>query len=326
MAALPPAGDGSGVTAEAPIGVLVMAYGTPSSPAQVEAFYTDVRRGRPPSDEQLAELVGRYEAIGGVSPLSRRTAEQVAGIQEQLEGRFSGRFRCTLGNKHSDPRIEDAVEQLAGEGARGIVGLVLAPHYSSGSVGEYIARAGGRAKDLGLPTAFIEQWHDDPVLIELLAERVSAAVESLGPVGRSARDNGELLLLVTAHSLPVRIARDGDPYEDQLRRTAELVASASGQERWDVGWQSAGRTPEPWLGPDILERLRGLPAEHVRAVVVCPAGFTSDHLEILYDLDIEARRVAGEAGVAFARTASLNAEPRLCAALAELVVRSAETI
>ena len=163
-------------------------------------------------------------------------------------------------------------------------------------------------------------------MIELLAERVNAAVESLGPVGRSARDNGELLLLVTAHSLPVRIVQDGDPYEDQLRRTAELVASASGQERWDVGWQSAGRTPEPWLGPDILERLRGLPAEHVRAVVVCPAGFTSDHLEILYDLDIEARRVAGEAGVAFARTASLNAEPRLCAALAELVVRSAETI
>ena len=137
-----PAVDGSGVTGHRSA---CSSWRTARRrrPHEVEAFYTDVRRGRPPSDEQLAELVGRYEAIGGVSPLSRRTAEQVAGIQQQLEGRFSGRFRCTLGNKHSDPRIEDAVEQLAGEGARGIVGLVLAPHYSRGSVGEYIARAGG---------------------------------------------------------------------------------------------------------------------------------------------------------------------------------------
>ena len=177
-----------------------------------------------------------------------------------------------------------------------------------------------------MSATFIEQWHDHPVLIDLLAERVSDAFESLGTNGQLARANEELLLLVTAHSLPVRVVADGDPYADQLRRTGELVASASGLERWDIGWQSAGRTPEPWLGPDILERLRALPDERVRAVVVCPAGFTSDHLEILYDLDIEARRVAGEIGVAFARTASLNAEPRMCAALADLVVRSAEAL
>jgi len=297
-----------------------MAYGTPSSPGQVEAFYTDVRRGRAPSAGQLADLVRRYEAIGGVSPLSRRTAEQVEGIQQQLELRFPGRYLCTLGNKHSEPRIENAIENLAGQGTRDLVGIVLAPHYSRGSVGEYVSRASERATDLGMSAAFVEHWHDHPVLVELLAERVIRALESLGTAGTDARENNGLLLLVTAHSLPVRVVADGDPYAGQLRRTGELVASASGLRRWDVSWQSAGRTPEPWLGPDILDRLRALPGEKVSAVVVCPAGFTSDHLEILYDLDIEASRVAAETGVAFARTASLNADPRMCAGLADLVI------
>ena len=302
------------------VGVLVMAYGTPSSPGQVEAFYTDVRRGRAPSADQLADLVRRYQAIGGVSPLSRRTAEQVEGIQQQLELRFPGRYLCTLGNKHSEPRIENAIENLAGQGTRDLVGIVLAPHYSRGSVGEYVSRASERATDLGMSAAFVEHWHDHPVLVELLAERVIRALESLGTAGTDARENNGLLLLVTAHSLPVRVVADGDPYAGQLRRTGELVAAASGLRRWDVGWQSAGRTPEPWLGPDVLDRLRALPGEKVSAVVVCPAGFTSDHLEILYDLDIEASRVAAETGVAFARTASLNADPRMCAGLADLVI------
>ncbi len=309
-----------------PVGVLVMAYGTPSSPEQVEAFYTDVRRGRPPSDEQLADLMRRYEAIGGVSPLAERTAEQVTGIQQQLDLRSPGRFLCTLGNKHSDPRIESSVEQLAQKGVHKLAGLVLAPHYSRASIGEYVGRATERARELDMSTAFIQQWHDHPVLIDLLAERVSAAFESLGVEGAEARKQGAILLLVTAHSLPVRVVADGDPYVDQLRRTGELVAAAAGFERWDIGWQSAGRTPEPWLGPDILQRLRSLPAEGVSAVLVCPAGFTSDHLEVLYDLDIEARKVAAETGLAFARTASLNYEPRICAALAELVLESAEML
>ena len=308
------------------VGVIVMAYGTPASLEQVETFYTDVRRGRPPSSAQLADLVGRYEAIGGISPLSRRTTEQVARIQEQLELSFPGRFVCTIGNKHSEPRIESAVESLAGQDVRQLVGLVLAPHYSRGSVGEYVERAAKRAGELEMSATFVEHWHDHPVLIELLAERVAHALESLGPAGEAARADDELLLMVTAHSLPVRIVADGDPYMDQLRRTGELVASASGLKRWEIGWQSAGRTPEPWLGPDILDRLRALPDERVRAVVVCAAGFTSDHLEILYDLDIAARRVAAEVGVAFARTASLNADARMCAALADLVVSCAEEL
>jgi len=301
-----------------------MAYGTPAAPDRIEAFYTEVRRGRPPSPEQLASLVARYEAIGGTSPLARRTAEQVAGMQRQLDLRLPRGFICTLGNKHSEPRIEDGVEKLAAEGLGRLVGLVLAPHYSRGSVGEYVARARERAEHLDMSASFVEHWYDNPALIQLLAENVGLAVQSLGPDGERARSNGELLLLVTAHSLPVRVVADGDPYADQLRRTAELVAAAAGLERFDIGWQSAGRTPEPWLGPDILDRLRALPGEGVRAVVVCAAGFTSDHLEVLYDLDIEASRVAAEAGLAFARTSSLNAEPRLCAALADLVADRAK--
>jgi ferrochelatase len=303
--------------------VLVMAYGTPGAPDAVEAFYTDVRRGRPPSPEQLADLVRRYDAIGGTSPLATRTAEQVARIQDQLDRRAPGRFTCVLGNKHSKPRIEAAVASLAAGGVRRLVGLVLAPHYSRGSVGEYVARAAKEALRHDMSAAFVEHWHENPVLIGLLAERVRASFRTLGPAGELAFRNGQFLLLVTAHSLPVRVVAEGDPYADQLARTAELVAQASGFSRFEIGWQSAGRTPEPWLGPDILEKIRALPGEKVSAVVVCAAGFTSDHLEVLYDLDIDARRVAAEVGVGFARTASLNAEPAMCAALADLVIKSA---
>lgn len=301
-------------------GVLVMAYGTPRSPSDIPAFYTDVRRGKAPSPEQLADLVRRYEAIGGTSPLATRTAEQVAGIQACLDALAPGRYLCTLGNKHSDPRIEDGVAALAANGARSLVGLVLAPHYSKGSIGEYAARTTAKATELGLGATLVESWHDNPVLVELLSERVLRALGSLGPEGEQARREGSLLLMVTAHSLPLRVATGGDPYVDQLRVTAGMVAASTGLGRFEIGWQSAGRTPEPWLGPDILERLRGLPDENVRAVVVCPAGFTSDHLEVLYDLDIEARSLAARLGLGFARTESLNADPRLCAALADLVV------
>ena len=194
--------------------------GLPSSPEQVEAFYTDVRRGRPPSAEQLADLVGRYEAIGGVSPLSRRTAEQVAGIQQQLELRYPGRFVCTLGNKHAEPRIEGAVESLAEQEVRERRRPRPRPSLLTRQRRRVRRTCDGSGRTSSTcPPAFIEQWHDHPVLIDLLAERVSDAVESLGTKGQLARGNEELLLLVTAHSLPVRIVADGDPYADQLRRT-----------------------------------------------------------------------------------------------------------
>jgi ferrochelatase len=301
-----------------------MTYGAPGSPEEIEAFYAEVRHGRAPSAEQLADLARRYDAIGGASPMASRAAEQVAEIQRQLDLRAPGRFVCKLGNKHSEPRIEDAVDALAARDVRGLVSLVLSPHYSRSSVGEYLARAAGRARESSLPAVAVEHWHDHPVLVELLARRVANAFESLGPARTPPLDQETTALLVTAHSLPVRAVDDDDPYLNQLRRTAELVASRSGFTRWEVCLQSAGQTPEPWLGPALLDRLRALPDENTRAAVVCPAGFTSDHLEVLYDLDIEARRVATQSGLAFARTASLNAEPRMCAALAELAISRAE--
>lgn len=296
-----------------PTGVLVMAYGTPAGFEGIEAFYTDVRRGRPPSAEQLEDLRSRYRAVGGVSQLAARTAEQVAGIQAALGPRYA----CYYGAKHAAPFVEDAVDAMAGAGLERFVGLVLAPHYSSGSVGQYVDRAGARAAERGLGATFVEDWHDDPVLIELLADRVRTALEDLD-LGPGARWE----LLVTAHSLPVRIIEAGDGYDRRLHETGALVAARAGVDHWRVCWQSAGRTPEPWIGPDVLQVLRELPAEGVKAAVVCPAGFTSEHLEVSYDLDIEARRVAGEVGLAFTRTASLNADERLCAELARLVVEA----
>ena len=303
-----------------PIGVLMMAYGTPSGPDDVASFYTDVRRGSPPSPEQLADLVRRYDAIGGVSPLASRTADQVTGVQRALDSRDPGRYLCALGTKHSAPRLEQTVDRFAADGITELVGVVLAPHYSKASVGEYLERAAARADQHDMTSKFVEHWHDDPVLVGLLARNVESAVASLGRPGAAARAGGSLLLLVTAHSLPLRAVADGDPYVSQLGRTAELVAEAACLERVEIAWQSAGRTSDTWLGPDILEVISGLPARGIDAVVVCPAGFTSDHLEVLFDLDVDAARVAARAGVAFSRTASLNADPLLCAALADLVV------
>jgi ferrochelatase len=298
-----------------PIGVVVMAYGTPGGLGEVEGFYTDVRRGRPPSPEQLADLVRRYEAVGGTSSLAARTAEQVAGIQAALDVAAPGRYVCRYGSKHSSPDIESAIHSLAVLGAVGVVGIVLAPHYSAASVGEYVARARSASDAAALPSAFVEDWHDHPVLISLLVERVRAAYETLGV----APDDAATELLVTAHSLPVRIIESGDGYDVRLHETAELVAAGAGAGRWRVCWQSAGRTPEPWIGPDVLEVLRSLPSEGIERAVVCPAGFTSDHLEVNYDIDIEAQGLARSVGLKLARTESLNAEPRLCEALAGLV-------
>jgi ferrochelatase len=290
---------------DATVGVLVMAYGTPASAADVEAYYTHVRRGRAPTPEQLADLQRRYDAIGGTSPLRQRTQAQADGLQAAL----GDRYRVALGQKHAAPFIEDGVAALVAAGVSRIVGLVLAPHYSALSVGEYAERV---EKASPVPVFVVPNWHLAPGLVDLLAERVTAAMATLPP-GAVAET------LFTAHSLPARILETGDPYPAQLDETAHAVASRAGVDRWRVAWQSAGRTPEPWVGPDILEVIRALPADGVEAVCVCPAGFTSDHLEVLYDIDVEARRVADDVGLALARTASLNDDPRLMVTLADVV-------
>lgn len=296
-------------------GVLVMAYGTPAGPQDVASFYTDIRRGRPPNPDQLANLEDRYRSIGGVSPLAERTAAQVEAVGRALEDLAPSSYRVFYGSKHADPKIEDAVDAIATAGIDRLVGLVLAPHYSSLSVGQYIDRARKRASLHAIRAGFVEHWHDDEALVEVLSERLVESVSDL-----EARSEGPLEVVFSAHSLPARILDYDDPYPRQLAETAALVAERAGIVSFRTGWQSAGRTPEPWLGPDILELLDVLAGEGVKAVAVCPAGFTSDHLEILYDLDIEARAKADRLGLAFARTKSLNNEPRVAAGLARRIV------
>lgn len=299
-------------------GLLVMAYGTPGSPEEIEAYYTHIRRGRPPSPEQLAELSGRYRAIGGVSPLAARTRAQVAAVAGALDAVEPGRWRVELGNKHAAPFLEDAVAALADRAAPGgrpdrVIGLVLAPHWSRGSVGEYHNRVAAAAGEHGIAYTPIDSWHALPAWVDAQAARVRDALAGLP---RKTK------VLFTAHSLPERVL-EGDAYPDELRTSAAAIADAAGLERWygwTLAWQSAGRTPEPWRGPDVLQVITDL-ADTGRAegVLVCPQGFVSDHLEVLYDLDIEARQVAEKAGLAFARTASINDDPAVMSALAELV-------
>ena len=309
-----------------PVGVVVMAYGTPRSPDDVERYYTDIRRGRAPTAEQLADLRRRYEALGGVSPLAERTEGQRRGVQAALDQRAGhGRYRVVLGQKHAAPSIEDAADELVEAGITHVIGLVLAPHYSQFSVGEYQQRLARRTTEQAtdrfqpMTVVGIEQWHTEDAFRTFLADAVSDALTAM-----PARTK----VLFTAHSLPERALVD-DPYPDQLRESAREVAerlSLDERAGWDLAWQSAGRTPEPWRGPDVLEVIRDLATSgEVDGVLVCPQGFTSDHLEVLYDLDIDARAVADEVGLAFARTRSINDDPTVMAALAERIHAAAES-
>jgi protoporphyrin/coproporphyrin ferrochelatase len=301
----------------ADLGVVVMAYGTPAARADVEAYYTHIRRGTAPSPEQLADLIARYDAIGGTSPLAARTEAQRAALQGALDQLAPGRSRVVLGQKHAAPFIEDAVDTLAADGIARVVGLVLAPHFARSSVGEYQARLAAAAAEHGMQAVGIESWHLEPTYVTFLADAVRDALTELPQRTK---------VLFTAHSLPERVLVD-DPYPEQLRSSAALVAQAVGLDRWagwSVCWQSAGRTPEAWRGPDVSAVIRDLAATgRADGVLVCPQGFVSDHLEVVYDLDIAAARVATDAGLAFGRTRVLNADRAVFGALAERVLEVA---
>jgi len=274
-----------------------MAYGSPSGPEDVRPYLEDVRGGRPVSDEAVEELAGRYRRIGGRSPLDDVTEAQRAALERELG------VPVFVGMKHWHPRIAEAVESALAGGATRIVGLVLAPHYSRLSIGEYRERldaaAAGRAE-----VVLVESWHDHPGFLAVVADRVRGT---------------DAWVVFTAHSLPERILDEGDPYREQLLETSRLVAERAGQERWSFAFQSASATGEPWLGPDVLEELDRLHAAGVGEVLVAPIGFVSDHLEILWDLDIEARERAAELGLELERIESLNDDPAFVRALAELV-------
>ncbi|HEV3475695.1 MAG TPA: ferrochelatase, partial [Actinomycetota bacterium] len=216
---------------------------------------------------------------------------------------------------HSPPFVGDVVQQMAADGIREGLGLVMAPHFARMSIGGYMDRARKALPDDGsLKLDFIESWHTHPTFIELLVERVQEARDRLTEEER-ARD----LVVFSAHSLPARIADEGDPYPKQLQETADAVALALGLEHYTVAWQSAGRTDEPWLGPSLDEVIGTAAAEGHAAVVSCPCGFVADHLEILYDIDIEAQRAAAEAGIRLVRAESMNDDPAFITALANVV-------
>lgn len=289
--------------------VLVMAYGTPRDLDDVEAYYTHIRHGRAPDPKALAELRQRYEAIGGRSPLLEITHAQAEGLGLRLG------LPVFVGQRHSPPFIADAVAELAARTIDRVVGLVMAPHFSAMSIGEYRKEVVRTAEEHGWDGGFemIESWHTLEGWLDLEAEFVRAALTSL------ADDASGRTVVFTAHSLPEAIVRAGDPYPRQLEETAAAIAARASVQSWRVAWQSASSTGQPWLGPDLLEVLSELAEEGIEGVVVCPCGFVADHLEVLYDIDIEAQRRAGELGLALARTQSPNDDPRFLDALAGLV-------
>jgi protoporphyrin/coproporphyrin ferrochelatase len=295
------------------LGVLVMAYGTPKNLEEVEAYYTHIRRGRRPTPALLQELVSRYQAIGGVSPLNEITTAQGLGIEKWLN-RDGGRpCKVYFGMKHASPFIADAVAQMAADGIREAVTLVLAPHYSTLSIAAYQRAADEAAERHGGPVLWhVNDWHLQPRFLDVLAGRVQEALSHY-------EHPYDVTVVFSAHSLPERILAAGDPYPQQLRETGEAVAAKLGLQNFTFAWQSAGRTEEAWLGPDILDKLRQLRESGQTSIVICAAGFVSDHLEVLYDIDIEAQAVARHLGIHLTRTKSLNADPAFLHALAEVV-------
>ncbi|MDC3402311.1 ferrochelatase [bacterium] len=302
------------------VAVVLMAYGTPRTPEEIEPYYTDIRRGRPPTPEALADLTARYAAIGGVSPLAQLTEAQGAALQSALDAAEPGRYEVALGLKHADPKVEDTARRVADDGASAVVGLVLAPHYSSYSIGQYLDRTRQGVDESGadITVVGVDSWAVEPAFVEFLASDLAQRVDSM-----RERTGGRVRVLFTAHSLPQRIIDSGDLYPDELRATAEAVAErvalVEGDD-WQIAWQSAGRTPEPWIGPDILDVIDALGADDdVAGVIVSACGFVADHLEVLYDLDIEAAGRAASHGLAFDRTACVNDDPAIMAALADRV-------
>jgi ferrochelatase len=295
------------------LGVLMMAYGTPGSRSEVEAYYARIRHGHAPSPEQLADLVRRYDAIGGISPLRERTAAQVRGLAVLLEQLEPNRFDVRFGAKYSEPSIEATMASFDEDGVTSVIALALTPHRSSMGSGEYLERASA-AQAPGGQLARIEQFYDTEGFTELIAGRVREALAQLG-----ADEADRAMVLFSAHSLPARILDQGDPYPEQLTSSAARVAELLGLERFEVAYQSAGRTRDPWLGPDITEVIAELPERGISSVVVCPIGFVADHLEVLYDIDVEAAAIARAAGVHLVRTASLNDDPAFLAVLARAI-------
>ena len=302
------------------MGLLVMAYGTPYKIEDIEEYYTHIRRGRKPSPEMMEDLRNRYEAIGGISPLAKITLEQAEKLEQQLN-RLQDKieFKMYLGLKHIEPFIEDAVKQMHEDGIEEAVSLVLAPHFSTFSVKSYNGRAEEAAAELGgLKITSIESWYKEPKFLNYWVEQVQ---KTFAQMPQDEKDHA--VLIVSAHSLPEKILQLGDPYPNQIRETADLIAEQAGIKNYTVGWKSAGNTPEPWLGPDVQDLTRDLFNEHhYKAFVYAPVGFVCDHLEVLYDNDVECKRVTDEVGASYYRPMMPNAQDEFIDCLSTVVLKT----
>jgi ferrochelatase len=297
-----------------PAAVLLMAYGGPERLDQVEAYYTDIRRGVAPTPELLEELLGRYRAIGGGSPLSRIVERQRCALEAELAARGMA-VPVYAGMRHIEPRIGRVVERMAAEGVERLAAIALAPQRSSSAAGyrQAVDRAIATLGASAPLVAYVESWHDQPHFVEALAAATSEALAR-------ASDPAGARVIFTAHSLPARVVAEGDRYPDEVAATAALVARRLGLAGYLVAFQSAGRTREAWLGPELRDEIRRVAAEGVTQVVVCPVGFVADHLEVLYDIDIEARAVARSVGVELERARSMNDDPTFITGLADVAV------
>jgi ferrochelatase len=293
-----------------------MAYGTPDSIEEIEPYLADIRKGRKPTPEAVQELESRYNRIGGRSPLLEITRAQASALERKLQSENID-ARVYFGMKHWHPYIREVVPQIINDGFRKVIGLALAPHYSQMSIGGY-KRAFDEANADRLETDFVESWHDNPLFHAAIAEKIREALTRF-PNPKNVE------LLFTAHSLPERILQQNDPYPNQLQSSCKAVATILKHERWSFAYQSPGMTQEKWLGPDILESLAQLSQrDDLEGVLVVPIGFVADHLEILYDIDVEARGYARSHDLHLERTTSLNATPAFIAALADIVKKRIE--
>jgi ferrochelatase len=298
------------------VAVLLMAYGTPRSIDEIEPYLTDIRKGRKPSSQTVEELKERYRKIGGKSPLLEITNEQASALETSLKSRGLD-AHVYVGMKHWHPYIREVVPKIVDDGYRRIVALALAPHYSEISVGGY--RQALQEALYNVPNVeldFVESWSDNSLFHEAMTKKVKEVLKKLPT-------SSEIQLVFTAHSLPERILEKNDPYPDQLRSSCQAVATLLNVSDWVLAYQSAGQTDEKWLGPDILEVLAQLSSNSngTGNVVVVPIGFVSDHLEILYDIDIQAQDFAKTHRLNLVRTESLNATPTFITALVDIVVK-----
>ena len=292
-----------------------MAYGSPNSLDEVGDYLAQVREGRRASADEIEHLKRRYQRVGGQTPLLQITKSQSDALEKKLvaEGVPA---RVSFGMKHWHPFIEDVVEKISLDNPPILVGLALAPHYSRLSIGGYedSVRRGLDRGSSNVQFVMVKNWHTEPSLIMALSTRVSNALDEM-------RGSGAAMVVFTAHSLPIRAVSDDDPYRAQLLETSLLVAEEAEVTNWDFAFQSASGPTGMWLGPSLREKISELSKRGINQILVCPVGFVSDHLEILYDLDVEAREYANSLGVRFARTLSLNDDPVFVEALATVVRR-----